>query len=196
MTTHEKKFHRKLFVSSRIQGLFALYTIISILIVLFFLGAEFFMSITDIFGIETTTNPFSFMQTTIYGKLLILVGWGLLCYSMGILLEQNRAAGPMVNFRRSLKALIGGDLSARITLRPKDYFQDVAAEVNQLIDAFASERSKDIAAIEEIMKKAQAVKECLSKTDCPANIRSAAADLEKMLADLKAAKTRPTSKPA
>jgi len=43
-------------------------------------------------------------------------------------------AGPTVNIARVLKSVRDGDLSARIHLRKRDLVQDVAEEINALLD--------------------------------------------------------------
>lgn len=46
----------------------------------------------------------------------------------------HRVAGPVVNIARILKAIRGGDLSARVHLRRGDLVMDIADEVNGFLD--------------------------------------------------------------
>lgn len=51
------------------------------------------------------------------------------------LLFSHRVAGPLYHFKRIFKEVKKGNLDARIHLRPKDEFKDVAAEFNEMMDA-------------------------------------------------------------
>ena len=44
----------------------------------------------------------------------------------------HRMIGPMVPIRRQIEALKNGDYSARVTLRKRDAFGDLAADLNEL----------------------------------------------------------------
>jgi nitrogen fixation/metabolism regulation signal transduction histidine kinase len=46
----------------------------------------------------------------------------------------HRAAGPMFRFKKVFEQIRSGDHTARIHLRPKDDFQDVAHEFNTMMD--------------------------------------------------------------
>lgn len=183
-----KRYKRKIFISKRIQALFGLYIVLSILLVLFFIGAESFLSITDLLGIEVTTNRFAFLETSVIQKAVILVGWGLLCYAIGVLIEQNKMAGPLVNFKRTLKTMLAGDYAARIKLRDKDYFKELAREVNEVVGTFQDATAKDAARIDELIKKVQEMKSACEKEGCPPGVKSAVANLEMLLNNFKALK--------
>lgn len=61
------------------------------------------------------------------------VGFSILLFFMGILVS-HRTAGPLYHFKRVFLAIPGGDLKARVHLRPQDEFRDVAEECNKMID--------------------------------------------------------------
>ena len=52
----------------------------------------------------------------------------------------HRTAGPMYHFKRIFSDIQKGDLTARIHLRPKDDFQDVAQECNKMIDYLTAKK--------------------------------------------------------
>ncbi len=58
----------------------------------------------------------------------------------GVILS-HRTAGPMFHFKRIFASIEQGDLNARVRLRPKDDFQDVAQKFNAMMDSIVK-RSK------------------------------------------------------
>ncbi len=60
---------------------------------------------------------------------------------VGLVLS-HRAAGPMYAFRRVFRQIREGNAQARIQLRPKDHFQQVAAEFNQMMDSIQQKGGK------------------------------------------------------
>lgn len=49
----------------------------------------------------------------------------------------HRVCGPLVNFTHTFEAMADGDFSRRIQLRQKDYLQDEAALINEVMDNLA-----------------------------------------------------------
>jgi HAMP domain-containing protein len=188
MADHGRRYKRKIFVSQRIQGLFALYAVLSALIVLFFIGAEFFLSMTELLGVEVTSNPFAFMQTSVVQKAVLLVGWGVLCYSIAVVFEQNKMAGPLVNFHRSLRSVQAGDYAVRIKLRDKDYFKELAAQINAFVASVESGIEKDIEKIDELLKNVQVIKKECAQGGCTEDVKKGLSELERLLGNFKALK--------
>jgi methyl-accepting chemotaxis protein len=54
------------------------------------------------------------------------------------LLYSHRTAGPLYHFKRVFKAIREGKLDARVHLRPKDDFREVADEFNLMVDSLVS----------------------------------------------------------
>ena len=50
------------------------------------------------------------------------------------LILSHRAAGPLFHFKKVFEAIRAGSVDARIHLRPKDDFQEVAQSFNQMMD--------------------------------------------------------------
>jgi methyl-accepting chemotaxis protein len=63
-----------------------------------------------------------------------------LSFAVAVVLT-HRMVGPMVAIRRHIEALKQGDLSARVRLRKRDAFKDVARDLNELAEAL-EEREK------------------------------------------------------
>jgi methyl-accepting chemotaxis protein len=60
---------------------------------------------------------------------------------MGIgLVMSHRTAGPLYHFKRIFDAIREGNMDARINLRPKDDFLDVAKSFNDMMDKISKKR--------------------------------------------------------
>ena len=53
------------------------------------------------------------------------------------LIFSHRTAGPLYHFKKVFNEIKKGNKSARIHLRPKDDFQDVAKEFNEMMDSIS-----------------------------------------------------------
>ena len=85
---------------------------------------------------ETSTNPDSLTAQQLanllwYNGAFVI----LLTIFLGLLtvLLSHRVAGPAYRLTQSLKRMLKGDFGFQIKLRRKDYLQDVASHMNQLI---------------------------------------------------------------
>ena len=56
------------------------------------------------------------------------------------LIFSHRTAGPMYHFKRIFNAIKSGDTKARVHLRPKDDFQDVAQGFNEMMDSLTGKK--------------------------------------------------------
>ena len=69
---------------------------------------------------------------------LALISVGFLGIVGGIgLVFSHQTAGPLFHFKRVIGEVIAGNLNARVRLRPKDDFQDVALAFNEMVDHLA-----------------------------------------------------------
>ena len=64
---------------------------------------------------------------------LISVGFLGIVTVFGVIFS-HRTAGPLYHFKRVFQAISRGDTKARIHLRPKDDFRDVADSFNEMMD--------------------------------------------------------------
>lgn len=72
-------------------------------------------------------------------QLLVKLGVGafvflMVCLFLGLILS-HRTAGPLYHFKRVFNEIEAGKLGARVRLRPKDDFQDVAEAFNRMMDS-------------------------------------------------------------
>ena len=157
----------------------------SLFAIVFFLGAEFFISFPEFFGVGTMTQSFVFLHTSQVAKMIVLVGWGLLCYSMGVLLEKNKFAGPMVNFKRSMRAIISGKDDTKIRLRENDYFKELASDINVLVEKYQCEKKRNSEIINKIIDEASTVKNAARSGENTDQIKNASESIMSMLNELK-----------
>ena len=74
-----------------------------------------------------------------FGIAVILIA--LISTAYHILLS-HRIFGPLINFNRSLDALLEGDLRRKVTLRKRDYFREEATKTNTIISSLDTTFSK------------------------------------------------------
>jgi hypothetical protein len=70
--------------------------------------------------------------------ILIFIGMGMALWAI---VQSHRIAGPALRFRRTLKQMLRRDYDFYMRLRKRDYFQDVAEEINVLNNAL---KAKDV----------------------------------------------------
>ena len=68
------------------------------------------------------------------GSVIFLCGVALI----GLVMS-HRAAGPLYHMKRVFEAIRDGKHDARVRLRPKDDFLDVAASFNEMMDALTKQ---------------------------------------------------------
>ncbi|MBI3557250.1 MAG: methyl-accepting chemotaxis protein, partial [Deltaproteobacteria bacterium] len=78
----------------------------------------------------------------LYAELRQIIGWLMLGNGafLGVialigLIYSHRTVGPLYHFKRVFDEIKGGNMTARVRLRPKDDFQDVAVAFNEMMDA-------------------------------------------------------------
>lgn len=86
---------------------------------------------------ETSANPDSITTVQLskllqYNAVFVI----LLTIFLGLItvLLSHRVAGPAYRLVLSMRRILGGDYNFKVKLRKKDYLQDVAAQMNDLID--------------------------------------------------------------
>ncbi|MGK5087392.1 methyl-accepting chemotaxis protein [Bdellovibrionota bacterium FG-2] len=115
------------------------------LALIFVNAAVFYFYVRENYAILVDMSPMTAeAKALLYRELheiLLKLGAGsfiflLAVVGMGIILS-HRTAGPMFHFKRIFSSIEQGDMSARVRLRPKDDFQDVAQKFNAMMDALA-----------------------------------------------------------
>ena len=90
-------------------------------------------------------------------QLAMLIAGGLLfiagAFFIGIL-ESRRTAGAVLNVRRRLEELRAGRLNARVTLRRRDNFPELAGAFNEMAEALRARTEGDLATLGRLSAQA------------------------------------------
>lgn len=169
------KVRRKFFVSKRLQGFFALYLALTIVVMSLFLGMEFLRSYFAVFGFQmgegggsvsipfiSETSPFAEplgeIDVVSLIKVALLVLWGALCVGISYILAANKFTGPIYRLNMTMKKVAAGDFSIRVRFRARDEaFHEVAANFNLMMDAVHNNVKKDISVINDLEEKLEAI---------------------------------------
>ncbi|MDZ4662185.1 MAG: methyl-accepting chemotaxis protein [Pseudomonadota bacterium] len=108
---------------------------------LVFLGA-FFYVMTKIFDVLIQVDGLSPEEkmelfqswNKMLNLMVVLVGSTLAGVWMWAHFFTNKIVGPIFNTIKKLDEYLAGDLSVRVHLRKKDYFQSLAVKINQVLD--------------------------------------------------------------
>ena len=86
---------------------------------------------------EAKTQLFSELHEVIIGLGAVSAVFIFIVFCAGIVLS-HRTAGPLYHFKRVFETVKRGDHKARVRLRPKDDFQEVANSFNEMMDHLTS----------------------------------------------------------
>ncbi|MGK5082045.1 methyl-accepting chemotaxis protein [Bdellovibrionota bacterium FG-1] len=140
-----EKSHRKLrnlLINPRYQIRYVFWTSFTGLILIFSNALVFYAYIRENYKVLVDMSPMEDeAKAQLYRELhqiLVLLG-GFSCVFLVLvsifgLVLSHRTAGPMFHFKRVFRDIRAGKHEARIHLRPKDDFGDVASECNEMID--------------------------------------------------------------
>lgn len=112
-------------------------------------AAVFYIYVRENYAILVDLSPMTDdAKAQLYSELdqilikLTLLSCGFLAAlsTLGIFFS-HRTAGPLYHFKRVFNQIRSGDVKARIRLRPKDDFQDVAESFNTMIDEVTTNAS-------------------------------------------------------
>jgi methyl-accepting chemotaxis protein len=88
---------------------------------------------------EAKTQLYSELKEIILRMGLVSVGF-LGAVSMVGVLFSHRTAGPLYHFKKIFSEIRAGNRAARVKLRPKDDFQDVAQAFNDMMDQISEKK--------------------------------------------------------
>jgi methyl-accepting chemotaxis protein len=100
-------------------------------------------------GLRLNQQAFQQSEARVLEQLSGMLKWNalfiiLLTIFLGLitLMLSHRVAGPAYRLTKSIKRVISGDFDFTVTLRKRDYLQDVAAGMNDLIDHLRAREEK------------------------------------------------------
>lgn len=203
------KIRRKFFVSKRLQGFFALYLSLTIVVMCLFLGMEFLRSYFAVFGWQlgggegikipmiSETSPFAapFAEIDVLSiiKVVLLLLWGALCVGLSYVLAANKFSGPLVRLNINLRKIAAGDYTLMTRFRSRDEaFHGIAEGLNQVMSGIQNRTKKDIDLLNQFEQKLQILSQ-----EAPAGSPSEKAVLEMtaLIQNVKAEKTKLVTPP-
>lgn len=172
------KVRRKFFVSKRLQGFFALYLSMTIVVMSLFLGMEFLRSYFAVFGFQmgeggggtvkipfvSESSPFaeplSEIDVISLIKVVLLLLWGALCVGISYILAANKFSGPIYRINMTLRKVAAGDYTIRTRFRARDEaFHEVAENFNLMMDNIHNNVKKDLDLLGQLEGKLQSLPE-------------------------------------
>ncbi|MCB1196456.1 HAMP domain-containing protein [bacterium] len=152
--TEEKTQRRKnYFINKQVQGIYALIIIVSVSIISLLVGMEILRSFYGTFGIEGEGGFLSNLDVWFVVKVVSLLVIGSLCIGGLSLFTSHRIAGPIFRLNTSLKRVARGNLSERVAFRKNDFFHDVAANFNSMVESFEKKVTEETKIVDEMNKQ-------------------------------------------
>lgn len=143
---------RNYFVDKRLQGLLALMNLTIGGLIVFLIGLEILRSFYVEFGWPLANRPFALPDIIFIAKLAFLAVVGSVCFLLLSSFAGHRIAGPIFKLDKSMKEVAKGNYSLRIQFRKKDFFQDLAANFNEMNEALQHEFNKKSELILQVKK--------------------------------------------
>jgi|GEM_PF-1491864 len=132
-----KNFKRRnYFVNKQVQGIYALFIIMSVGIISLLVSMEILRTFYNSFGATGNTSAFfSNIDFSFILKVSSLMILGSLVIGGLSLFASHRIAGPIFRLNKSLKKFATGHFGERIQFRKQDYFQEVAENFNTMAES-------------------------------------------------------------
>lgn len=200
------KIRRKFFVSKRLQGFFALYISLTIVVMSLFLGMEFLRSYFAVFGwqigggegvkipLVSEGSPFAapFAEIDVMSliKVVLLLLWGALCVGISYVLAANKFSGPLIRLNINLRKIAAGDFTLQTRFRARDEaFHSVAEGLNLVMASFQRVIKGDLTLLDDIEQKLNLISRELppgsqaqrAAADLAAAVGKAKADKKKLI---------------
>lgn len=161
-TTHKR---RNYFINKQVQGVYALFLIMSVGIISLLVSMEILRSFYHSFGGVSGESFFSNIDLFFVIKVVILLSLGSLVIGGLSLFASHRIAGPIFRLNKSLKNITKGNYDERLSFRKNDYFQEIAKNFNDMADSFENKLSTENSAIHKMSNKLDDIVEQMSLSD-------------------------------
>jgi len=148
---HNRRQLKNFLINPRYQFKYVFWVSLTGMLLILLNASVFYYFIRENYKILVDMSPMedevkAQLYRELYQILFALGGFAalfiLIAATFGIALS-HRTAGPMFHFKRVFSEIQKGNLTARVRLRPKDDFQDVAAECNRMIDYLTKSTSSN-----------------------------------------------------
>ncbi|RJP61685.1 MAG: HAMP domain-containing protein [Candidatus Auribacter fodinae] len=165
MTKPKMRKRRNYFINKQVQGIYALFIIMSVSIISLLVSMEILRSFYKTFGDVGEQSFFNHIDMVFVIKVLLLLILGSLLIGGLSLFASHRIAGPIFRLNSSLKKLTKGELKERVSFRKNDYFQEVAANFNSLAEALETKVVNEQEKIAEMEHKVDDIVKQLELVD-------------------------------
>lgn len=208
------KIRRKFFISKRLQGFFALYISLTIVVMSLFLGMEFLRSYFAVFGWQLGGGPglkiplisegspfaapFAEIDVLSIIKVILLLLWGALCVGISYVLAANKFGGPLIRLNMNLRKMAAGDYTLRTRFRARDEaFHGIADGFNQLMDGIEKRTRRDLEFLSQLKQTLDQISRDLPPgAPSQKSMQTLAAQVENLKAEKAKLVTPPEQRPA
>ncbi len=161
-TIHKR---RNYFINKQVQGIYALFLIMSVGIISLLVSMEILRSFYHSFGGGNGESFFANINTFFMIKVVVLLLLGSLLIGALSLFASHRIAGPIFRLNKSLKNITKGNYDERLSFRKNDYFQEIAKNFNDMADSFEHKLTTENNAIDKMSSKLDDILEQMNLTD-------------------------------
>ena len=148
MASNRRKY-RNLLINKQVQGVFALFIVMSVLLVALIVGGEIMRSLQLISGMPVGQEALSKANIFFISKVIVLLVWGCIVVGLLSVFVSHKLVGPVFRLSDCMLKLFEGKLYTRAYLRKKDFFKDVAHIFNRMAEQFEGHYMKDISDLKE-----------------------------------------------
>ena len=164
--TEDKKFKRRnYFVNKQVQGIYALFIIMSVGVISLLVSMEILRSFYNSFGALGDESFYNSVNIYFIIKVLILLVLGSILIGGLSLFASHKIAGPIFRLNSSLKNLAKGKYEERLKFRKNDYFQEVADNFNRMAESVENRVVEESKVISEMDSKVDDIVEQMALTD-------------------------------
>ncbi len=159
------KKRRNYFINKQVQGIYALFLILSVTIISLLVGMEILRSFYYSFADMGKESFFANLDFLFVIKVLSLLILGSLLIGALSVFASHRIAGPIFRLNSSLKKMAKGSFDERITFRKNDYFQEIAANFNDMAQTLEERVKAEGKMISEMSNKVDEIVEQMDISD-------------------------------
>jgi len=160
-----KHKRRNYFINKQVQGIYALFLIMSVGTISLLVSMEILRSYYHSFGGISGESFFYNINVFFVMKVILLLIFGSLVIGGLSLFASHRIAGPIFRLNESLKNIAKGNYNERVSFRKNDYFQEIAKNFNDMADSFEDKLSTENNAIHEMSNKLEDIVEQMGLDD-------------------------------
>ncbi len=156
---------RNYFINKQVQGVYALFLIMSVGIISLLVSMEILRSFYHSFGGVNGESFLANIDLFFVIKVVVLLSLGSLVIGGLSLFASHRIAGPIFRLNKSLKNITKGNYDERLSFRKNDYFQEIAKNFNDMADSFENKLSTENKSIHKMSNKLDDIVEQMSLSD-------------------------------